>query len=157
MDIITDHMAVAFWASAAVVFLALEALAISGIGFLFAGIAALTLGFLVAFGVAPAEKPLTQLCYFLFLTGIWAAALWAPMRKITRRSKSESPYNNFEGAARVEGAPLRKGEYGAIRWSGADMRARLDASETGDEIEAGAEVSIVRVEGNVAFVRRHNT
>lgn len=140
------------WVITCVLFLALEAFAVAGIGFLYGGLAALTVGFLVAFEVINAYEMMQQIAAFLFISGLWAAVLWIPMKKMLR--KKGGGYLNFVGQyAVIIDKPLTPESSGTVKWSGTSMRARIDlAHETKTLFNIGADVVITRVEGNVLYV-----
>lgn len=136
------------WLIAGTICFFLEAMAIPGVGFLFAGFAALTVGGLLAGGLLDAANVLTQLGVFFIATAVWAAALWKPLKRL----QSKNEYQNIVGGtAIVDSEPLEKGKTGQVKWSGTVMRARL-AEDATDSIPAGNEVKILSVKGNVLTV-----
>jgi membrane protein implicated in regulation of membrane protease activity len=149
-----EYSAVAFWVSVSVVLLALEALAVAGIGFLYAGLSALSVAFLIAFELIPGAGPMEQLAHFLILSGIWAGLLWVPMRRLLKKTYGAKGYNNMEGVAVVDGEDMCKGRPGKIRWSGTYMNAVIHPEERAERIAAGSSVRIVKTDGNVAYVKR---
>lgn len=129
------------------ILIALEALSIPGIGFLFAGLAAVTTGGLLAFGLLDTQSFLTQLLIFLLSTALWAALLWAPLQRYMKRNSSTS-YKNIVGkTAVVSDEGLKKGVVGKVKWSGTWMTARLSETSSVEELEAGQEVVINSISG----------
>jgi membrane protein implicated in regulation of membrane protease activity len=137
------------WFIAGAVFLTLEALGITGIGFLFAGLAALVTGILVEYGVASPDG-YGQWAWFFGLTAAWAAILWKPMQRFMKTPK-EGGYSNMVGddATVIEGG-LAPGSKGKVRWSGTIMDAELAPGMAA--LPAGASVIIREVKGNTLIV-----
>lgn len=141
------------WLIAGAAFVALEAFGASGVGFLFGGLAALSVALLIKAGLVGEAATLPQFIWFFGLTTAWAALLWKPVRRLTGgRTKA---YSNLIGEeATVGEGGLRKGVEGQVVWSGTLMRAEMAAEEPVESLEAGAKVVISRVEGNKFFVMR---
>lgn len=137
------------WLLAGVVFLAAEALGASGVGLLFAGLGALTIGTLVT--VQPELSVLSQWIIFLATTGLWAIFLWKPLQKFRGRSSNDG-YKNIVGDTAFVGAHgLQKNVTGEVTWSGTIMRAEL--AEGVENQPAGAQVLITDVAGNTLIVK----
>lgn len=151
------NSAVWIWVLLCGTFLALEVLAIAGIGFLYAGLAALTMGGLITANIIDAQNIMAQIAAFFGLTGLWAVILWVPMKKMLR--KKGGGYNNFIGDyAVVCGGGLTAESPGIVKWSGTTMRARIDSAyEMQEVIAEGASVIITRLDGNVLSVVRPET
>jgi membrane protein implicated in regulation of membrane protease activity len=127
------------WAIVAVVLIAIEVTAISGIGFLFAGFSALTVSILIKFGILETDAILIQIAVFLVATALWAGLLWKPVKKLFKRG--EKLADTYAGSeAVVHDAPLIKGEIGNVRWSGTIMRAAIRSESTQDSINSGHKV-----------------
>lgn len=135
-----------YWYIASMVLLLMEALAIPGVGLFFAAISALCLGALTQSGVIAVDDSLTQGTVFFFLTALWAAVLWKPLKRM-RLSKSPQSHNDMVGrSAYVTGGALEKGVKGTAKWSGTIMTARL-AKDAGIEAAAeGTELKIIDVQ-----------
>lgn len=144
--------AIWFWVAVSVTLLTLEVTAVAGIGFLYAGMAALTVAFLVAFSWIEPSSALAQTAVFLFASGVWAGLLWIPMKKMLRRENSG--YSDMIGtSAVVYGEDLVRGRSGRVKWSGAVMRAELDGeNEPANAIAAGATVIVTGKRGNLLYV-----
>ena len=137
------------WLLAGVACLAAEALGVSGVGFLFAGLGALTTGSLVT--AQPELTPLDQGVIFLATTALWALFLWKPLQKFRGKTANDG-YKNIVGDTAYVGANgLKAGHVGEATWSGTIMKAELAAGIA--EVAAGAQVTIVDVSGNKLIVK----
>jgi membrane protein implicated in regulation of membrane protease activity len=141
------------WLITGVLLLLAEALGVSGVGLLFAGLGALTTGFLIKLGAVGMDDTLLQFVSFLAATALWTVALWKPMRKFYS-SKNKAGFSNMIGETAYIGASgLKKGEIGEATWSGTIMRAQLVADSSKDAVEGGAAVEIVDVKGVTLLVK----
>jgi membrane-bound ClpP family serine protease len=130
-----------FWFIAGTIMVLIEVFAIPGLGFLFAGLAAITLGGLISFDVLNEVTTVAQLAYFFFFTSIWWAALWIPLRKFTKNKKGKT-FENLVGTYGTvdDKNGLEAGKIGHIKWSGARMRAIIKKDSTTQKIEEGSTV-----------------
>ncbi len=136
------------WLFAGAAFIAVEIFGIPGVGFLFAGIAALVVGGAIEFDLIAADAVLAQAVLFTVLTCVSAALLWKKL-KVTRGSS----YSNMVGEEATVMAPgLSGSREGQVKWSGTLMRARIDASAGVDVLAAGMAVRITAVEGTLLIV-----
>jgi membrane protein implicated in regulation of membrane protease activity len=136
------------WLIAGAVFIALEIVGIPGIGFLFAGIAALIVGGLVEFGVLAADETLLQFVLFFLMSITSAIVLWSKLK-----STRPPAYSNMVGTeAIVAAGGLVSNKEGQVQWSGTLMRAQLVANDGLAAVAEGTPVTIQRVEGNLVFV-----
>jgi membrane protein implicated in regulation of membrane protease activity len=142
--------AASLWMMAAGVMMVLEMVGISGIGLIFAGLAALSVGIALRLGFILENSYLWQWAWFLLLTAIWAALLWRPLQRLTNRKGSG--YTNLIGETAKLTADIEPGQEGAVRWSGTTMRAHLQEGEAA--LPAGTEVEITAVEGNLLTVKK---
>lgn len=138
-----------YWLLAGAVLLALEAFGIPGIGFLFAGIAAILVGALVETALIDPFAIVTQFGVFGLATVLFAVLLWNKM-KSWRMNPNAPHYNNMVGTEAVVTQELINDATGEVRWSGALMRARL-ADKSGNAM-AGSTVIIREVDGNILLV-----
>lgn len=145
-----------WWLFAGIAFMALEAFGASGIGFFFAGLAAILVALVVKAGVVATDAVFAQFAWFFGLTVLWAAVLWKPLRNFhTSRKGREQPYTGMVGDTAIVGAGgLTHGKEGIARWSGTTLRAELAVEETEPSLAEGTPAIIVRVEGNIVFVKR---
>lgn len=143
------------WLLAGAAFIAIEAFGVSGIGFFFAGLGALTVGIVIRLGIIDTGALLAQFAWFFALTAAWAALLWKPLRMFhTSRKGQLQPYNNMVGdTAKVGAGGLRKGHEGSAHWSGTIMRAEIAPEEMADFLSEGTPALIVRVEGNKLYLK----
>ena len=138
-----------YWLLDGAVLLALEAFGIPGIGFLFAGIAAILVGALVELGLIAAGAPISQFGVVFLFTALMAALLWYKL-KSWRVNPNAPQYSNMVGTEAVVTQELINDATGEVRWSGALMRARL-ADKTGAAI-VGTTVIVREVDGNILLV-----
>jgi membrane protein implicated in regulation of membrane protease activity len=140
------------WLAAGAVFIGVEIFGIPGIGFLFAGIAALIVGGAVEFGVIAADNISFQFLLFFAFTSISAAVLWKKLKKNPKPN-----YNNIVGTeAIVVGDGLVGNKEGQVKWSGTLMRARLVPNAGMDVISADTVVIVKSIEGNLLYVARRD-
>lgn len=145
-----------WWLIIGVVFILIEVMQVPGIGFLFAGLAALVVGGLVSSGLIAEGSTLIQFIWFFLFTALWAAILWVPMKRLRYKTSSES-YKNIVGdiAVVIDGA-IHKHSSGKVRWSGTIMKARISKDCDVEKIPDGAEVEIVDVAGSKLFIKPRN-
>jgi membrane protein implicated in regulation of membrane protease activity len=133
----------------------LEVTTLPGIGLLFAGLAAIVVGGLVSVHVIDGSAILLQFSVFFVSTGIWAALLWVPMKRL-RYKNSAANYKHLVGNLGVViGAPLTKHSFGQVKWSGTILKARITPHGNVDEIPVGTEVEIVEIDGATVYVKPH--
>lgn len=143
-----------WWLIAGAALMALEAFGIPGIGFFFAGLAAIVVGGLVVSDVIGAESYLIQLSLWFGLTSVMAVALWKPMKRWRLNPNSKDKFSNMVGdTATICGADLAKGAPGKAKWSGTIMSAELAAESAASEIPVGTLVEVVEVRGNTLIVK----
>lgn len=141
-----------FWLLTGALFIFLEAMAMPGVGFLFAGLAALTVGGLLQFGVVDGSQYLLQAAIFLGTSFVWAAILWVPLQKFLKKQKNENFSNIVGDVATIYNSPLVKGKVGEVKWSGTIMQAVLSGSANVDKLDEGVLVKIIAVQGNILEV-----
>lgn len=141
------------WLIAGAVLLALEAFGVPGIGFLFAGLAAILVGLLIHLDVIGADDLLLQGAAFFGFTTALAALLWRKLKAWRTNPNASDSFHNIVGDyATIGRGGLRKGETGQAAWSGTTMMARLDSAASCDELPEGATVTITAVKGNHLIV-----
>ncbi len=141
-----------YWLAAGALFILLEALAIPGIGFLFAGLAAITTGGLIEFSILPADKYILHTAVFLAASFAWAGILWVPMQHFHKKNKTEGFANMVGDIAIVCNGALVKGKTGEAKWSGTIMQAMLSENSRVEKLEEGQQVRILEVKGNILVV-----
>lgn len=135
------------WYIAGGILLVIELMLAPAVGFLFAGLGALVVGFAISIGVL--NDYIMQWIVFFASTIIWAIFLWKPMKN-WRQNHNQS-FNDIRGEkVKIIGA-LAEGKTGKARWSGTDMKARLE--DGAKPLEDGAEAEIVDIKGNVLIVK----
>ncbi|MCE3233004.1 MAG: hypothetical protein K0R98_1261 [Rickettsiaceae bacterium] len=135
-----------FWLICGAACIAIEAF-ITGVGFLFVGLASISTGGLIASGLIDPANLVAQISIFLGLTFLWAVILWTPLQKFLKRSGFQ---NIIGGTAIVESNTLASNTTGNVKWSGTTMLARLDKNS--QPVSKGDEVVITAMEGNVLTV-----
>jgi len=130
------------WLVLGVIFVLIEVLAIPAMGFLFAGIGAITLGGLIIFNFIALEGVMYHIAYFFFFTTVWAIILWKPLKKSIKSSVEDS-YQNIVGTTADATEKLEEGKVGYVKWSGTKMRARIAPDSTLKHIEKGKTVNVV--------------
>lgn len=146
-----EHNVMIIWLVVGVVLFVAE-MAIPGIGFLFAGAGALTVGMLLNFSVLSVDDTLLQILVFVVSTAIWTIILWKPIQKM-RMGKNKTSYNNIVGeTATVTDKGLSKTNGGEVIWSGVNMRAKLEEQSGFEFLEAGKQVIIKEINGNILTV-----
>lgn len=152
MDTIILNAAI-WWLIAGTLLVLLEVTAIPGIGLLFAGLAAITVGGLVSSNVISEADTTIQFIGFFLLTGVWAASLWIPMKRLRYKTSSGTYQNVVGDIAIVQGAPLSKHGFGQVKWSGTVLKARIAEDCSVTSIPEGSEVIIVAVDGAKVYVK----
>lgn len=144
-----------FWLIVGIACMALEAFGITGVGFVFAGLAALCVGVFIALGVLATDNHILQAAVFFGSAAAWAAVLWKPMRKVRLNfGKHGSGYSNMVGeTAVVSGAGLKAGMIGEVLWSGTVMKAELAPHAQDVEVAVSGQVTIVDVRGATLIVK----
>jgi membrane protein implicated in regulation of membrane protease activity len=141
------------WLVIGIVAMLIEILAIiPGIGLLFIGLAALSVGILVTTEMGATVGLIGQSVWFFGLTVVYAVLLWKPLKRWRISSAKGETYNNMVGdTAIVIENPLQQGIMGKVRWSGTIMNAKLH--ENGATAPLDATVKIIAVEGNILIVQ----
>ncbi len=155
-DIITIHSTYLWLILGASLILA-EMLLFPGMGLLFAGLAALSVGILTGIGLYAETDYLLQIGTFLVLTGIWAAILWKPLKRFGAEPSSGVTYRNIVGTTgKISSTELNRQDGGQVRWSGTIMQARLDEQSSRETLSKGTGVTITGIAGNILIVRAND-
>lgn len=139
------------WLVLGIIFIIIEVFAIPGIGFLFAGLGAITLGALLTFDLMFASGWTEHIAYFFFFTTVWAVILWVPLKN-TLKNKNGEGYSNIVGTSAEVTEDLISGKIGQVKWSGARMRARIIASSDEEKIPKGETVWVHENKGGILHV-----
>lgn len=152
VDYIEQNQAMLVWLAFGVALFLAELIG-PGIGLMFAGMGALTVGMLINFSIIPAEGSwLLQGVIFFSSALLWTLILWKPMQKFRLGRKKEA-YSNMVGDKAVVAAKgLTKEHNGEVIWSGTIMKAKLAENSSTDELKEGTEVTIKSVSGNILTV-----
>ena len=152
MEALIANNIIVTWLTFGIVCLVLEAMAITGAGFLFVCLSAITIGGLLNLGILEQSSYAEQLSLFLAFVLIWAAILWIPLKNFSFKNKSKG-FNNIVGdLVEVQSGILTKNKIGKVKWSGTIIQARLDFDDKVESVEKGAGVYIKFIDGNVVTV-----
>ncbi len=134
------------------VFLFATELGVPGVGLMFAGCGALTVGMLLNFEIIPYKDFLLQATIFLGASAIWTAILWNPLKKL-RLGKKKVSYSNMIGQTAIVGEEgITRLHGGNVLWSGTIMKAVIADNYAVDNIASGASVKIEDVMGNILII-----
>ena len=152
METVTTDYTALIWLVVSAVFFMLEVSLVPGIGFFFAGLAAITVGGMINFGHIESAAYFEQFAYFFGLIFAWAAVLWYPLKKFHKNSENNDFQNVIGDSAIVESNVLDKKKAGNVKWSGTITKARLYQEDEKDSVNKGDEVFVKEVKGNVLTV-----
>ncbi len=148
MEISAAH-APYLWLVVGMLFLAVEAFGLPGIGMLFAGLGALVTGIVIAMGLAGAENIPAQFAWFFGATTISGILLWKPMKRFRMTRPGAKEYSNIVGQKAVIGkGGLKRGHPGNVIWSGASMVGEIAVGCAADELPEGETVTVTAIEGS---------
>ncbi len=149
MQIAMEFSTSSYWLMAGAVLIGLEIMVLPGIGALFSGLGALTVGAALIAGVI--ETQIAQFTVFFLATGLWTVILWKPLKAFIK-GKGTGFDDMVGSTAVVYGNPLEKGKKGQVRWSGTIMNCQLDSEET-ETLDVGSDVTIAKVSQGLLIVR----
>lgn len=156
MGLLIDNIAFV-WITIAIIFLFLEASAIPGVGFLFAGLSALSVGGLISFSIIDNYDYTAQFIFCSLFAIIWFCVLWYPLKKYRSLNNSETPYQNINGSeAILVSETLKNNENGKIKWSGTIMNAKAIINQENVVLTKGERVIIKSITGNTAIIIPEN-
>ncbi len=139
------------WLIIGALLIILEIALFPGIGFLFAGLGAISVGAGLVAGWIDSLS--AQFILFFLATGFWTAILWKPLKKIIA-GKGSGFDDMVGGTAVVFGQSIGKGKMGEVKWSGTIMKCQLDPGAEGLElIDPETEVIITGVSKGVLMIR----
>lgn len=140
------------WLALGIVCVLLEAFSIPGIGFLFLGLASISVGGLILGTVIDAGDIGQQILWLGLLTVAWTALLWIPMKRF-RMNKNAKPFHNIIGnTATVTQSPLTKDRPGTVRWSGTVVKAQLANDAAVDTLAIDTDVIITDIQDAIFIV-----
>lgn len=142
-----------WWLVAGALFMALEAFGVPGVGFVFAGLAAIAVGALMLAGILAQDDFVLQFALWFIATAGMAYVLWKPMKRWRLNPDAKDQFNNMVGTqATITGGALVKGKPGKAKWSGAVMSAELSQDAGVSEIAEGEIAEVADVRGNVLIL-----
>ena len=139
------------WLAAGAILIILEIVLFPGIGFLFAGMGAISVGAVLIAGWIDSLS--AQFILFFLATGFWTAILWKPLKKFIEGK--ETGFDDMVGStAVVFGQSIEKGKMGKVKWSGTIMKCQFDPGAEGLEmIDPETEVIITAVSKGILIIR----
>lgn len=139
------------WLIAGVLLIILEIILIPGIGFLFVGLGAITVGGGLIAGWV--DSLTTQFILFFLSSVLWTALLWKPLKSFI--AGKESGFDDMVGSTAIAfGKSIEKGMMGEVKWSGTIMKCQFDPEVEGlDRIVPGTEVTITGISKGILIIR----
>jgi membrane protein implicated in regulation of membrane protease activity len=150
-DFLSDINPSSIWLVAGALLIILEISLFPGIGFLFAGLGAISVG--AGLIVGWVDSLSAQFILFFLATAFWTAILWIPLKKFIEGK--ETGFDDMVGStAVVFGQSIGKGKMGKVKWSGTIMKCKLDPGTEGLEvIDPETEVIITGVSKGILIIR----
>jgi membrane protein implicated in regulation of membrane protease activity len=140
------------WIALGFILILLEISVLPGIGLLFAGLGAISTNVLLEFNLIQ-HNWLLEIISFAVLSGVWAALLWVPLKRSSRKTLNQS-YNNIIGStAYIHDGELKPDQIGSVKWSGVVMKAKLAEGEN-TLLQEGQAVTIVAIKENILYVAK---
>ena len=123
---------------------------ISGIGFLFIGLGALSVAGLIEFKLIKEDNLLNILLALISLSSLYFLIFWKFFKNAQMQDRKN--YGEIIGKEAIVIYSNIKGHtIGKVKWSGTIMNAQL--IDTNDYIKEGETVKIVKVKGNILFIK----
>ena len=150
-DFLIDMNPSSIWFIVAALLIIIELVLVPGIGFLFAGLGAITVGAVLVGGWI--EGLSAQLIVFFLSTGFWTAVIWKPLKSFI--AGKGSGFDDMIGStAVVFGQPIEKGKRGEVKWSGTIMKCQFDpVAEELATVDPETEVIITGVSKGILIIR----
>lgn len=140
------------WFILSMILFFVEAFGVPGVGALFAALSALCIGLFVQQNILSESDLIMQGAAFFGLTGVWAAALWKPMKKFHLAKPSQHHHDMIGRIAIAAEGGLEKGRLGKAKWSGTTMTARLADDASIDIASDGVELKIIGMDGSTLLL-----
>ena len=139
------------WLIVGALLIIIEIVVFPGIGFLFTGLGAITVGAGIIVGWVDSLS--AQLILFFLATAFWTAILWIPLKKFV--AGKESGFDDMVGStAVVFGQSIGKGKIGQVKWSGTIMKCQFDPTTEGPQsVAPETEVIIAAVSKGILIIR----
>ena len=144
LQLLSEHH-LAAWVLVGLVLILAEMLVLPGLGMLFVGLGALSVGLLEI--MLPKMHEM-QYIIFIIATILWLILLWGPMNKHIYKQHNSMVPNLIGGKVKVVHHVLEPGSIGQVEWSGTIMNAKLSQSITA-AVKIGTMLEVVEVQGNV--------
>lgn len=140
------------WLLAGALLIVLEVTIAPTLVLFLAGLSALTISLLLGLEVIAPSATIYQVGLWALCSGLYAVALWKPLKRWRFSAKSETYHNIVGGSVRVISA-ITKQQPGSVEWSGTTMRALLDESASVSTLEAGETGEITAVKGTILYIK----
>ena len=126
---------------------------ISGIGFLFIGLGALSVAGLIEFNLIKEDNLLNILLALISLSSLYFLIFWKFFNiLLNEKMITKKNYGEIIGKeAIVIYSDIKGHTIGKVKWSGTIMNAQL--IDTNYYIKEGETVKIVKVKGNILFIK----
>ena len=138
------------WLLFGIVLIILEFSLLTGIGFLFIGLGAVSNAVIISY--LGQSSLFSQLGYFGIMSLLWFLLLWYPLKffiyKKNLNNLSRHSFDIVGSQVKVVNNDIKNGDYGQVLWSGTIMNAKLLESTNG-VAKVGEIIHVLEVQGNV--------
>ncbi|MCH8328395.1 MAG: hypothetical protein IID15_07745 [Candidatus Marinimicrobia bacterium] len=150
-DLLSGINPSSIWLVVGALLIIFEIVLVPGIGLLFAGLGAVSVG--AGLTVGWIDSLHAQFILFFLSTAFWTAILWKPLKKFIE-GKDSGFDDMVGGTAIVFGRPIEKGKMGEVKWSGAIMKCQFDPVAEGlATVDPETEVIITGVSKGILIIR----
>lgn len=140
------------WSLIGIGLLCVEIFFIQGMGVLFMGFAAITVG--ITMYIHPDleyANLAVKIVYFLLFTTMWGALLWYPLKSFCGYS-CENDYKNIVGTLGIVSDVVTKETLGNMRWSGTTVKCKVDPESNYNSIKPETHVRVTGLVDNIFIV-----